>query len=92
MAKKRYKIVVGGRVQDVFFRDNTKLEADKLGLTGYVRNCDDGTVEVVAEGEEEALQGLARYCKHGPTAAKVTEFDLIEAEFEDEFDGFNVKY
>ena len=91
MGKKRYKMIISGRVQNVFFRDGVKEHADRFFLTGFVRNCPDGTVEVVAEGEEHKLESLARYCRVGPNAAKVSRLDLIEAEFEDEFDGFNVR-
>lgn len=54
------------------FRDFTKRTADKLGLTGFVENCSDGTVHVVAQGERSALENFVEnYLKKGPTFAKV---------------------
>lgn len=88
---KRFRITIHGRVQGVFFRSNVSERAGQLGVTGYVQNKPDETVSVVAEGSEKALQELVRYCKAGPTHAKVARVEVEEAEFENEFDGFFVK-
>ena len=71
MASRR-RLVVSGRVQGVFYRAACKAEADRLGLAGWARNLDDGRVEVVAEGEPAVLEQLARWCKEGPSHARVT--------------------
>jgi acylphosphatase len=63
---------VSGRVQGVFYRAACKTEADRLGVSGWARNLDDGRVEVVAEGEPAAVEALARWCRTGPSHARVT--------------------
>ncbi|TGE25709.1 acylphosphatase [Hymenobacter aquaticus] len=68
---------VHGRVQGVFFRQSTKAEAQRLGLTGYARNNEDGTVTIEAEGPTAALNALEAWCHHGPPAARV---DRVEAQ------------
>lgn len=68
---------VTGRVQGVFFRDSTRAEAGRLGLTGHARNLPDGSVEVLACGSREALDELARWLTAGPPLASV---DGVEAE------------
>ncbi|BCX87677.1 acylphosphatase [Methylomarinovum tepidoasis] len=73
MAQKRWHIWVSGRVQGVFYRAHTVEAARRLGLTGWVRNLPDGRVEIVAEGEEKALQALLDWCRQGPPLARVTE-------------------
>jgi acylphosphatase len=62
----RLRIVVSGRVQGVFFRGTAAEQARALGLTGYARNLDDGTVEIVAEGSRRALEVLAAWAHRGP--------------------------
>jgi acylphosphatase len=59
----------------VSYRAYTQHEATQLGLTGWVRNCIDGRVELVAEGEQEALQQLVLWCHQGPPAAHVTHVE-----------------
>lgn len=68
---------MSGRVQGVFFRAACKDEADRLGVTGYARNLRDGRVEVVAEGSEDAVEALARWCHVGPPRAVVTKVDSV---------------
>lgn len=67
--------VVHGRVQGVNFRGTTWQRATNLGLTGWVRNCADSTVEVVAEGERETLERFLTYLNIGPSAAQVTQVE-----------------
>ena len=62
---------VAGRVQGVWFRESTRREADRLGLTGYARNLPDGRVEVLACGEADALQQLEAWLHQGPPMAEV---------------------
>ncbi len=71
-----------GKVQGVFFRYLAKKQADELGLVGWVKNADDGTVEVLAEGEENALGQLKHWCEHGPELAKVEKVDENTKEIE----------
>lgn len=65
------RIIVSGHVQGVFFRANTKEEADRLGITGWVRNTDNGNVEMHTEGSEDALEKLKKWCQKGPPSARV---------------------
>jgi len=71
----RLHAIIHGRVQGVNFRYYTRQRARQLGVTGYVRNCWDGTVEVVAEGERSAVEALRNFLHVGPPAAIVTRVD-----------------
>ncbi len=71
----RLEATVRGIVQGVFFRHHTKLEADRLGLSGTVRNCPDGTVAVVAEGTRERLNQFLQWLHQGPSLAAVDRVD-----------------
>ncbi|QJX47462.1 acylphosphatase [Hymenobacter taeanensis] len=68
-------IHVHGRVQGVFYRQSTRAEARRLGLTGTVCNNPDGTVTIEAEGPAAALDALAAWCQQGPPAAKVEKIE-----------------
>ena len=88
---KRVNLKIYGRVQGVFFRDSCRREAQKLGLSGFARNEPDGTVQIIAEGEEKNLQELILWCKEGPEHAKV---EKVEAEWQEptgEFNGFAIR-
>ncbi|VVB74942.1 Acylphosphatase [Candidatus Tiddalikarchaeum anstoanum] len=78
---KRLSALVYGKVQGVFFRRNTELIALKLGLTGYVENLKDGSVKVVAEGEEDKLKDLLVWLHKGPENAIVerVSYDFLQA-------------
>ena len=82
---------VAGRVQGVFFRKETQQQAAALGLTGWVRNLPDGRVEVLASGEEQALQQLGVWLENGPALAKVTKLDQAYLEYQS-FDSFTIRY
>lgn len=64
--------LIEGRVQGVAFRAGAQAQALALGLDGYARNLPDGCVEVVAQGDDAALDRLARWLRQGPPAAHVT--------------------
>lgn len=80
---------VSGKVQGVWFRANTKQEADKLGLSGWVRNLEDGRVEVMVSGPRAKVDQLRAWLHQGPEQAKVTDVRVNEISFQ-EFEGFNV--
>lgn len=82
---------VRGRVQGVFFRVSVQERASGLGLTGWTRNRRDGTVEVVAEGDAEALQALRAYCREGPPGAFVHNLDVIDEIATGEFVDFHLR-
>lgn len=89
---RRVHITVSGRVQGVFFRANTQEVAQRLGLVGYVRNLPDGRVEVVAEGDEEALRKLIDWCHEGPSLARVERVEVRWENPTGEFSGFHIRY
>ena len=64
---------VSGRVQGVYFRASTAARARKLGITGHARNLDDGRVEVLACGEQAAVDALCEWLWEGPPGARVTD-------------------
>jgi acylphosphatase len=72
MAVVRRRLVVAGRVQGVWFRDSCQRRAQELGVSGSVRNLNDGRVEIVAEGEEPAVDLLEAWAHRGPPRALVT--------------------
>lgn len=88
----RIRIKVEGRVQGVFFRAHTQEKASSLGLTGWVRNSEDGGVEAVAEGNKKELEALINWCHKGPPAAKVMKVDVEWLAATGEFKGFHVSY
>ena len=90
--KTRAHVTVSGRVQGVFFRSRTKREADSRDVKGWVRNRDDGGVEAVFEGDEEAVKAMVEFCKRGPAGAKVTEVDVAWENYAGEFREFEIKY
>ena len=71
---------VHGRVQGVWFRDSTRREAERLGITGYAINLPNGTVEVLACGGSDALNELATWLLAGPPLASVTKVDARDSE------------
>ena len=71
MTTRRYLIV--GKVQGVFFRQSTRIEAERLGLHGMARNLSNGSVEVLAHGDAAALDALRAWLAHGPDQACVSE-------------------
>lgn len=92
MAKQRTHLNITGKVQGVGFRANTRREARKLGLTGWVRNLSDGSVEVVAEGEKKDIDSLFSWAKQGPRLANVKNVEIDREEYRGEFDVFSVRY
>ena len=88
----RAQVYVTGRVQGVFFRAFTRERALALGLTGWVKNLPDGSVEIVCEGEDSSVASLLKWCRKGPPAAHVTDIEAAYAEPTGEFDSFVVEY
>ena len=74
----RRRVVVGGRVQGVFFRDSVRRLAERNRVAGWVRNNRDGTVEAAFEGAEEDVERLVDYCRSGPDGARVDSLDVSE--------------
>lgn len=84
-------LVVRGRVQGVGFRYSTVERARQLGVTGWVRNRADGTVELVAQGTEAALDALASWCRHGPRAARVSAVERTDEPADGDFTTFETR-
>jgi acylphosphatase len=81
-------LIIHGRVQGVGFRESMRWEAERLGVTGWVRNRRDGTVEAVVAGSAESVKAVVAWAHRGPSAAKVT--DVTVAEVEGTFPAFEV--
>jgi acylphosphatase len=90
MGLKQIHIKVEGRVQGVFFRASAQREAKRLGLTGWVRNRNDSSVELVAEGEETGIKDLIAWAQSGSTAARVEKVDVRWRSFVGDFFDFKI--
>jgi len=88
----RAHIVVRGRVQGVFFRSFTQGVARSLGLSGWVRNLHDGSVEAVFEGEKKKIAECLKQLRQGPPYARVDDLEAEWQPFSGEFSGFSVRY
>ncbi len=91
MNKVRAELKIQGRVQGVFYRQSMKDTAVRLGITGWTKNCPDGSVEAVFEGEREAVETGIEWCRQGPPAAHVIEVMVDWQDFQDEFSGFGIR-
>jgi acylphosphatase len=85
------QVRVTGRVQGVFFRAWTRDEARRLGVSGWVRNCPDGSVEAHLDGSEQAVEQLIERLHRGPSGARVDEVRTSFVEPED-VKGFEVRH
>jgi acylphosphatase len=90
--KIRAHVIAAGKVQGVFYRAETASQAKRLNVTGWARNLSDGRVEAVFEGEENNVQRLIDFCRHGPPNAYVVNLDMRRQEWKGEFDSFTVRY
>ena len=90
MALKQLQLFVRGRVQGVYFRASTQREARRLGLSGWVRNRSDGSVEILAEGEETAIRELYGWAQKGPSAARVERVDTRWRGFSGDYPDFRI--
>lgn len=82
-------ILVKGKVQGVFYRASAKEVADDLGLKGWVRNTEEGNVEIMATGSGEVLDQFIEWCRKGPRRAQVIDV-LVSPKEEEAFEGFTV--
>ena len=81
------ELVIKGKVQGVFFRKHTKDKARQHGVKGFVQNKDDGSVYIIACGEDESIENFSKWCHQGPDAAKVVSIEKqdIPVEMHNEF-------
>ncbi|MDG2205152.1 MAG: acylphosphatase [Alphaproteobacteria bacterium] len=78
MAETALHVIISGRVQGVWFRDWTKQQASSLGLTGWVRNRRDGTVEAIFQGDAADIDAMLNACWQGPPAASVADIRVAD--------------
>ncbi|MCK5636915.1 MAG: acylphosphatase [Thermoplasmatales archaeon] len=90
--KSNVHVLISGRVQGVWFRTSTKQKAEQLGLTGWIRNTSDGSVEAIFEGDEKGIQDMLEWCHRGPPLARVSNVEVKNQESTNGFDGFSIKY
>jgi acylphosphatase len=83
-------LLIKGKVQGVFFRASTKDMAEKLDIRGWVKNTEEGDVEVRAQGEEESLEKFIAWCRKGPSKAIVTHVEINRDLPEEKFDRFRI--
>ena len=86
----RLHIIATGKVQGVYFRAGAQEKALSLGLTGFVKNRDNDSVELIAEGEQDALEELLMWCSKGPKDAKVKDMEFAWEDFAGEFSEFEI--
>ncbi len=86
----RAHVVLSGRVQGVWFRGSTQAQARSRGVTGWVRNRSDGTVEAVLEGKEEAVRAVVDWCHRGPPGASVEKVEVTWEPHRGEFDRMSI--
>ncbi len=92
MNQVRVRLIIEGRVQGVWFRDSTRREASRLGVSGWVRNRPDGSVEVLAEGPLDRVEQLVAWSHQGPPAAHVRRVQEHRETYQGEFDGFDIVF
>ena len=92
MIKVRKHVLIKGWVQGVFFRATLQDRAYELGITGWVRNNYDGSVEAVFEGEIENVEKIVKWCQRGPRGAVVKEVLVNDEEYTGSFSEFSIKY
>ena len=86
----RAHVIFSGRVQGVWFRANTHGKASELGLSGWVRNLRDGTVEAVFEGPEKLVKEAIQWCKTSQPHARVDSAEITWENYTGEFHGFDI--
>jgi acylphosphatase len=86
----RAHVFISGKVQGVFFRWETREEANKRNVNGWVRNLRDGRVEAIFEGNKEKVVELIKFCHRGPRGAVVSRVDLKWEDYTSEFNDFRV--
>jgi acylphosphatase len=87
----KFKILVTGRVQGVYFRMFTQNKAKHFGIKGSVCNLPDGRVEIIAEAEQAIMEKFIKWCHKGPITARVDHVELIELPVEEPLTTFVIK-
>lgn len=92
MKKVRTHVIISGMVQGVNFRYETLYRAKSLGLTGWVMNRSDGSVEAVFEGEKDDVESMVGWCHEGPSGAIVRSVDVEWRDWTGDFRDFDIRY
>ena len=92
MSQKRVHVFVTGRVQGVFFRQATKVIAIKNNVTGWVRNLDDGRVEILIEGDDKCIDSVIAWCDCGLANSRVDDIQINNENYLGSFESFEVRY
>lgn len=88
--KIRVHVFISGRVQGVFFRQNTKNKAKSLGVAGWIKNLSDGRVEAIFEGEKDKIEELIGWAKRGPMFSRIDGVEVIKEGYQGEFKDFEI--
>jgi acylphosphatase len=88
----RARVFVSGRVQGVFFRSETRREANRRNVVGWIRNNPDGRVEAVFEGAKKDVEKVIDFCRIGSPAARVTDVDVQWEDYTGEFKDFRIRF
>lgn len=73
------RLVMTGQVQGVFFRESMRIEAERLGIVGWVCNRRDGSVEAIVQGSADAIEAIVRWAHRGPEDARIAAVEVFEA-------------
>ena len=92
MSQKCVHVFVTGRVQGVFFRQATRVTAIKNNVTGWIKNLDDGRVEVLIEGEDKSVDSVIEWCNYGPANSRVDNIEVNNEDYSGKFESFEVRY
>ena len=92
MDKRRVRILIGGKVQGVFFRQALKVMAKKNNVFGWVKNLEDKRVEALLEGNIENINSIVEWTRIGPAHSRVDNIEINDEEFKNEFSIFEVLY
>ena len=86
------RVIIHGWVQGVYFRAFTRDQARSLGLTGWVRNRQDGTVEAYFEGDKEKVDRMVAWCHQGSPSSQVERVEVFYGPSQGTFDSFQIRY
>jgi acylphosphatase len=91
-ARVRAHVFVTGKVQGVYYRQTAMEAARAHGVSGWIRNLQDGRVETVLEGDESNVSSVIEWCKRGPAKAQVEKVEVISEGYTGEFSQFTIIY
>ena len=86
----RVHVFISGKVQGVYFRQNTSYKAQELNISGWIRNLKDGRVEGVFEGEKSNIKKLLDWCRDGPKDAIVGNIEIVNEPYKNEYSNFQI--